>query len=387
MNFIQNLVTSRPTPKARSAYTNATASLIQTYPNQVSHLLFGTEEKEEKPFSYLLINLLLIDIRSSAPLLLEQLNQPQYPTTSRRLASAFDTISLFIGFLIRSLEDESFDSLIMPAESLLKLRRGISETMSVTIEYLRDRWDASVAGAMGLHPDVRASTVDTASGSHHALTWDSAKENADADPFILSAIRALSLWLREDENDLLLKEATGLTDMFMDLYQSTAADQLDFRSPVLVALEALVTLEDGREILLKHEGWKILAQDLASIIQKLGERETMTRGIDIVRVLLPVVETEKGGTTDAWMDLITTVAAWDISPDGSQDPVTEEFEVAALQLSCTVLERAPPGTRKRYIHSISAIAGIAGRLHKIIGENHPLKEQMDDVIHALDAVR
>lgn len=387
MNFIQNLVTSRPTPEARSAYTNATASLIQTYPDQVSHLLFGTEEKEEKPFSYLLINLLLIDIRSSAPLLLEQLNQPQYPKTSRRLASALDTISLFIGFLIRSLEDESFDSLIMPAESLLKLRRGISETMSVTIEYLRDRWDASVAGAMGLHPDVRASTVDTASGSHHALTWDSAKENADADPFILSAIRALSLWLREDENDLLRKEATGLTDMFMDLYQSTAADQLDFRSPVLVALEALVTLEDGREILLKHEGWKILAQDLASIMQKLGERETMTRGIDIVRVLLPVVETEKGGTTDAWMDLITTVAAWDISPDGSQDPVTEEFEVAALQLSCTVLERAPPGTRKRYIHSISAIAGIAGRLHKIIGENHPLKEQMDDVIHALDAVR
>ena len=380
-------MTSRPTLEARSAYTNAAASLLQAYPDQASHLMFKDEKKTDKPFSYLFVYLLLTDIRSSVPLLLEQLNQPQYPKTSRRLASAFDAISLFIGFLIRSLEDESLDTLIMPPDNLLKLRKNISETMSVSIEYLRDRWDASVAGAMGLHPDARANTIGTVTGSNYTLAWDSAKDNAEADPFILSVTRALSLWLREDENDLLRKEAIGLTDMFMDLYRSSSMDNLDFRSPILVALEALITLDDGREILLKNGGWTVLVQDLTSIMRDMTEHQNVARGIDIVRVLLPVVETEDGGTSEDWMNLITTAAAWGISPDNSQGALIEEFEVAVLQICCTILEKATQGMRKRYMHSIAAIAGIASQLHKVIGRDHPLREQMDDVLQALAAVR
>lgn len=384
---MRNLVTSRPTPEARAAYTNAAAALLQVYPEEAAKLLFTEDKNDEKPFGYLFVNLLLIDVRSSAPMLLEQLNSPEYPKTSRRLASAFDVISLFIAFLLRSLDEDG--DMAMTPDSLLKLRKGISETMSVTTEYLRDRWDASVAGAMGLHPDARTATTETSGGSRHALAWDSMKNNADEDPFTLSALRALGLWLREEENEMLRKEATGLMDMFMDLYRSSSSGNIDFRSPVLVALEGLVTLDKGRDIFLKQDGFKTLSQDLTAILQD-GSRSTSaqecTRGIDTIRVLLPVVEHERAGTTEDWMNLITTVAAWDI-PDQMGSSDVKEFAVAVLQLCCALLANANDGMRKRYTHSIGAICGIASRLEGSIEKGDPLREHMDDVLSTLASIR
>ncbi|KAK5989067.1 hypothetical protein PT974_10565 [Cladobotryum mycophilum] len=386
VNFIRNLVTSRPTPEARSAYTNAAASLLQAYPLTTSNLLFNIEKNEEKPFPYLLINLLLIDIRSSAPILLEQLNRPEYPNTSRRLASAFDVICIFIGHLVRSLEDESLDALIMSPDNLLKLRKGISETMSVTIEYLRDRWDATFAGAMGLHPDARTSTAETSTGSHHTLTWDSLENVADEDPFILSAVRALALWLREDENEMLRKEATGLTDMLMELYQGSSSEKLDFRSPTLVALEALVTFEKGRNLLLSHNGWQTLSKDLHEILQRNTEfitEEDASRGIEIVRVLLQVAEQTSTGTAEEWMDLVTKAAAWDVFRQQQPPPIVLELQVAVLQLCCALLINASNGMRHRYVHTHSALLGISEKLGRDIPQESFLHELIADVLVAL----
>ncbi|KAL3953526.1 hypothetical protein PCL_04289 [Purpureocillium lilacinum] len=386
---IKRLVTSRPAPQARSAYTNATAALLQAYPSSAPNLLFTDEKSDDKPFAYLLINLMLIDIRSSAPTLLEKLNSPDYPQMSRRLASAFDVICIFIGYLVQALEDDNLETFVMSPDSLLKLRKGISETMSVAIEYLRDRWDASVAGAMGLHPDARAGAAATSTGAHYTLAWDSVADTADSDPFILSAIRAVALWLREDENEQLRKEATGLIDMLMDLYRaSTESEKLDFRSPVLVALEALVTLDQGREILLRHDGWQILAKDLTNILQAKesagSTREAnATRGIEIVRILLQIAEQESTGTEEAWMDLITAVASWDASSTQGLRPVEQEFTVAVLQLCCTLLENARDGMRTRYKHSVSAISGIASQLSGSMGKETVLREEMEDVLVTL----
>ncbi|PTB36509.1 uncharacterized protein TrAFT101_010392 [Trichoderma asperellum] len=385
ISYIRNLVTSRPNSAARSAYTNAAASLLRVYPIAASELIFKAERSDEKPFSYLFVNLLLIDIRSSAPLLLEQLNKPGYSNLSRRLASAFDIICIFIGHLVRSLEDESLESLIMSPDNLLKLRKGISETMSVTIEYLRDRWDATYAGAMGLHPDARSGKAETSMGSRLTLTWDSLENLADEDPFILSAVRALALWLREDENDMLRKEATGLTDMFMDLYRGSSAEKLDFRSPTLVALEALVTFEKGRNILLQHDGWKTLSQDLSGILRQnasaISESET-SRGIEIVRVLLQVAE-ESNGTNEEWMNLITAVAAWDVFLQQEPSPLVLELQVAVLQLCCALLIKASPGMRKRFAHSVSALVGIATQLERGIPRDGLLREDIEDVLGVL----
>ncbi|KAL6694632.1 Neurochondrin domain-containing protein [Trichoderma pleuroticola] len=385
INFIRNLVTSRPNSAARSAYTNAAASLLRVYPKEASELIFKPKKSDENPLSYLFVNLLLIDVRSSAPVLLEQINKPEYPNTSRRLASAFDIICIFIGHLVRSLEDESLETLIMSPDNLLKLRKGISETMSVTIEYLRDRWDATFAGAMGLHPEARSGKAETSMGSRFTLTWDSLENIADEDPFILSAVRALAIWLREDENDMLRKEATGLTDMFMDLYRGSTTEKLDFRSPILVALEGLVTFDKGRHILLQNDGWKTLSKDLVEILQQDAStirEDEISRGIEIVRVLLQVAE-QSSDTAEEWMNLITAVAAWDVFRERQAHPLVLELQVAALQLCCALLIKANIGMRKRYTHSISALVGIATQLGRGISKDSFLREDIDDVLHVL----
>lgn len=329
---------------------------------------------------------MLIDIRSSAPTLLEQLNSPEYAKLSRRLASAFDVISIFIGHLVRCLEDESLETLIMSPENLLKLRKGISETMSVTTEYLRDRWDATFAGAMGLHPDARVSNTETASGSHRTLAWDSMAHTADEDPLILSAVRALALWLREDDNETLRGEATGLIDMLMELYQSSSSEKLDFRTATLVGMEALVTMQSGRELFLRNEGWKILSDDLKNLLESSTvDDANASRGIEIVRILLAVSEDESSGTSEEWMDLITAVAAWDISTKEAS-PLVQEFQVAVLQLCCTVLVRASPGMRNRYRQSIMAIGPIVTQVHGAIAEDSFLTEAINDVVDTMREV-
>ncbi|PHH62555.1 hypothetical protein CDD81_6941 [Ophiocordyceps australis] len=389
VGYIHNLVSSRPAPEARAAYTNATASLLQTYPSDAPSLLFADDKERGKPWGYLVVNLVLIDIRSSAPSLLEQLNGPQYADTSRRLASAFDIMSIFIGYLVRCLEDESLDALFMSPDNLLKLRNAMTDTMSVTIDYLRDRWDASVAGALGLHPDARTAKTETWTGSHRTLPWDSLTDSASNDALMLAALRALALWLREDDNDVLRKQASGLMDMLVHLYRQDGLAKLDFKSPVLVACEALVTIRQGREQFLANDGWQALSKDLTAVMQAcsgVNDQDSASRGTDMVRLLSYVVQEETGGVAEDWMDLVTHVAAWNLTPQASSPLAVQEFQVAVLQLCCTLLVKARLGMRTRYRHSISAIRGIASQLSSSIQSKGPVGDAMQHVQTTLDGL-
>ncbi len=217
---------------------------------------------DSKPFSYLLINLLLIDIRSSFPTLLANLNSAEYPSISQRLAAAFDVISSFIGFLVRSLDDKGGSEISISPDLLLKLRKDIAETMSLAIEYLRDRWDASIAGTSGLHPSARTGTAATSEGTRLTLTWESKKDSVNADPIILAGIRALAIWIREDENENLRNETAGLMDMLVELYKSSSEGALDFRYPILLALEGIIVTEEGLDAFLGQDGWQVVFEDL-----------------------------------------------------------------------------------------------------------------------------
>lgn len=360
------------------------------YPVESSRLLFSDDAKSEKPFSYLLINLSLVDLRASFPALLGQLNSPEYENSSRRLASAFDVVSAFIGFLVRILEDDDLNgplsSLMMAPDLLLKLRTSISETMSLAIEYLRDRWDASIAGAMGLHPDARVGPAKTSMGSHFTLAWDSKSDSANQDPLILAAIRALAIWLREDDNDTLRREAAGLGDMLMDLYKTSASGRLDFRLPVLVALEGIATVDEGVASLLENEGWEVLARDMLAILQAGPSEGEAARGIEIVRVLLPIAEGEQPGSREAWMAVVTAVAAWDV-PDAEPPPAVLEFQVAVLQLVTALLVNTHSSMQRRYVHSINAVVGIAERLEGRAGRDPGLLESLKDVESTLGSLQ
>ena len=257
--------------------------------------------------------MLLIDIRSTIPSLQENLNTAEYPKTSLRIAESFNIISNFIGYLVSSLDDDSDDetdsgnpksnnNLHLEPSQLLQLRTDISETMSLTIEHLRDRYDSSVAGAAGLHPSARIDT-DPLSSAPRTITWQSSITSMSEDPLTLSEIRALALWLREDDNDALRREAAGVMDLLLALF-SEADSGLEFCSPVLIALEGILEVPEGVEAFLGEEGWDILTSKLR---QELESEESIAadQGVEIVRVLLKVVESDvTGPSKEDWMKVV-----------------------------------------------------------------------------------
>jgi hypothetical protein len=376
---------------------------MRAYPLECPPLLFSdgqTPANDAKPFFYLFINLILIDLRSSYPSLLSMLNTPEYPAISGRLSSALDIILFFIGFLIRSLGDETNFSpfnLSMSPDLLLKVRKGIAETMSLTIEYLRDRWDASVAGAAGLHPSARYGTAATSEGTRLTLTWDSINEDVTNDTLIHASIRTLATYLREDENENLRKESAGLMDMLVELYQASTSSTVDFRHAVLRALEIILTTEEGIDGFLTQNGWEVLSQDLLSIISASGAAidsstdEYVERGQDLVRVLLVVVDSES--TTEpreSWMEIVKGTAS--MKPSTSKDQLTLDLQIAVLQLAGALLTSSSKGMQKRYVMYTTGMLGLATQLQK---EARKLKgqdkeevcEELNDVIMTLENLR
>lgn len=364
------------------------------YPADAAQLLFGSDgASDDKPFSYLFVTLVLTEIRAVAPRLLSLLNDPTYPTTAKRLGSAFDIVTHFIAYLLRAMDDMldgNKGASMMPAEFLLKLRTSLSETLSLAVEFLRDRWDASVAGAMGLHPEARPGAAEQWTG-YLPISWESSKDVVDNDPLILAMIRTLAIWLREDDNKLLRKEAAGLTDMFLDLYQASSAAKLDFRSPVLVALEGIVGETKGIDAFTTNGGWKILASDLIAILRSSSKEACSdadaSRGQEIVRVLMLYAESGDNGTEEDWMAIVTHVAAW-TPPDTPQSAAVLDFQAAALQLVTTLLVNANAGMRKRYVHSTRAIAHVAAQLRRQVdGGDDSLLDSLYDVASTLGHLR
>ena len=356
-----------------------------------SQAVFGVrdkdEKKDDKPESYIFVTVVLIDIRSTIPSLQEKLHSPEYSDISERIARAYDIIAAFIGFLVQSLEAMEGDSedegpsltfsAPMPVDLLMKLRANISEMMSLTIEHLRDRYDSSTAGAAGLHPSARI--PGKASSNPLPIAWDTSN-GISKDPLTLSQLRALSLWLRDEENDALRREASGIMDVLLALYRDTS-DQ-DFRYPVLLSLQGIIEIPESVETFLREEGWATLATDLENILSIPSEHE---RGIEIVRVLLAVVEADvTGPAKEVWMSLVELARQSIVHA-----PSTPHLElgVAISQLAVELMVRAPRNIRNRKREAVVELREHAeALLAKRDGVSGGVRDGMEEVVQGLDSL-
>ena len=356
-----------------------------------SQAVFGAKDKaektDEKPKYYIFVTVLLIDIRATIPSLQEKLHSAEYPDISERIARAYDIISAFIAFLVQSLEGLDSDnenegpdptfSAPMPVDLLMKLRANISEVMSLTIEHLRDRYDSSTAGAAGLHPSAR--TPSERSSNPLPIAWDTSN-GISKDPLTLSQLRALSLWLRDEESDALRREASGITDVLLALYRDTS-DQ-DFRYPVLLSLEGILEIPEGIEAFLREEGWVVLAADLDNILRTPAEHEV---GVEIVRVLLAVVEADvTGPAKEEWMSIVELARR---SVLHAPDATDLELGVAISQLAVELMVRAPRNIRNRRRDPVVELRKHAeGLLAKKDGVSGGVRDGLEEVVQGLNGL-
>ncbi|KAF2497753.1 DUF1941-domain-containing protein [Lophium mytilinum] len=345
------------------------------------------------PFSYLFTTFLLIDIRATIPSLLEILGTPTYPPTALRLATSYDVLGAFIGTLVALWDSPGAHNthiLDIPPTALLALRKSLAETASLTLEYLRDRFDAAIAGTSGLHSSAIAGAAD----AQKTLTWESPSIALADDPVVLAGSRVLALWLREDENTQLRTEAAGCMDVFLYLYAGSGGGgdggkgeggvRTEWRTHVLLALEGVVMVPAGVEAFLGQGGWGILVGDLQACMNTtsgvMGTREGGEGGgypyrvLSIIRVLLTVVESEEvGQTKESWLKYVSFLAALPVAAPaasktalpqglGMVDPL--EVWTAAGQLAVALVLKAPRGVQRKFKGDCNKICTTAAGLLK-----------------------
>ena len=368
-------------------------ALLMAYP--CASTIFGQETQSkddfEKPDSYLFITMLLIEIRSTFPSLHENLHSAEYEDTSIRLTRCYDLISAFISHLITSLENPSPSNKDkewtspLPLSLLLKLRTNISETISLTIEYLRDRYDASIAGAAGLHPSARAPSNPSNSGAETSLTplpiiWDTTAGIFD-DSLILSQLRTSSLWLRDEDNDALRREAANLTDFLLALYQHGGYDER--APPALIALEGTLQVPEGVEAFFEHDGWEILMNDLTRSISQPTKHGL---GVDIVNLLRMAIESDAAGPAkEEWMGVVRLALS---AMSQATNSSSLDLPIALSELAVDLLSRAPRGLRKRYSGEVFTLCSYINRMlsdHHDLGDEN--REDLEAVVGSLSSLK
>lgn len=359
------------TAKNREAAVSLAATSLHSFPLIFPSLLFGgarlaDSSDDSKPLSYLFVKLLIVDIRSSIPSLQTSVKSNDLHMLER-IAASYDILSAFVGFLIQLLGE--YPGLPTPPVQispslLLQLRADISEAMSLTIEFFRDRFNIFTS------QPINSNLIDSIPTPGMV---------AAKDPLTLSQLRTLALWLREDDNDALREEASSLIDVFLTLYLLDN-QSLEFRSPILIALEGILNVPEGVEAFLAADGWSVLTLDLQNILS-LSSGDTH-RGIEIVRILLTVAESDfVGPAKDDWMEIINFACS--DSSYASSDEL--ELKVSIAQLAVEVLTRAPRNLRRKWMGAANQLlATVMGILRREHLENS-VRDGAEEVVYALQS--
>lgn len=368
------------------------ATLLRLYREESSALLFKPSSpapsRDGEPFVYLYVKLLLVDIRATIPSLLGTRDSSTFADTCKRLSASYDITVGFIGYLLKTLDDDDVGgsnattSSLLPPDLMLRLRTDIAEAMSLTIEYIRDCYDAAVVGPTASQAYIEASPPSRQSATElPRLPWDFADNTSPDCHLVAAQVRALGLWLREDENEKLRREAVNVVDVLLSLYSSKTTN--DIRSPIVIALQGIVTVPEGVETFLDKDGWRVLFEDLKSTLGPSGATgEHVVRAIEIVRLLLAVAESETSNQfRNEWLEVVPLSTTGDM-PE-LMSPIELELRIGTWQLAVEVLSRAPVAARRKYVTEAQRMAELASGLSDGVEDDESLeglREVVDGIV-------
>lgn len=251
---------------------------------------------DQPPPSYLLLTTVHADIMATIPYLQESLGSGDYDTTSSRLVKEYDVISSFIGYLITGMDaNNGGDELSLPMlpDLLLKIQGKITDILNVTIEHLRDRYDACATSALGPRASAPSSHETISGGPPTAAEASGIMLD---DPVTLSQIQTLSLWLANEDDEGLREAAAGTMDVLKTVYQPVRAGNFlasrlsQARCCVLEALSGITQTTEGVKAFLREDWWTTLTKDLEELVGLiLSKGKEEARCITIINILVTVL--------------------------------------------------------------------------------------------------
>ncbi|GAP91157.2 putative duf1941 family protein [Rosellinia necatrix] len=350
--LIHNIASSKQTQDGRRAFTHCAAALLAAYPDQAPGPLFSDDPDAPKPIAYLFIKMIQVDILATLHILMEKLSTPEYPSLSRRIAAALDTMTSFVGFLIAAADDITVQQSLTP-DRIIKLHEDLVRTIGDVMEYLRDRWDGFLAGTRGIE-----STQASGRGIFE-------------DPITPAAVRFVATWLRDDDGESTRTQAGGLVELFAELYKMnlTSEDMPELRLPILAALEGVLQTSDGLEAfnntdLLQRGLYPDVRRILAGRDADLTTSDYM-RGSAIVQVFHILIEHDKNLRSHAGSaDILDLISKCDVRPiqgeATSLDRLRLDFQTDVLELAATLLSASgrdiTPALQQKIKHALGNIS-------------------------------
>ncbi|KAI8626833.1 DUF1941-domain-containing protein [Xylariaceae sp. FL1651] len=338
--LIHDMASSKQTVDGRRAYTHCAAALLGAYPEKAPRILFSDDPSSSKPIAYLFVKMLQVDIQSTIHILIPKLNTAEYLSISHRISAALDIMTSFVGFLIAAADDSSAWQSLSP-DRILKLHEDLVRTVGDVIEYLRDRWDAFLAGSRGIEL-VQALEM-----------------SVFEDPITPAAIRLIATWLRDDDGETLRLQAAGLVDMFAELYKMnmTSTDIAELRLPILAALEGILQTSNGHKAFESSGFWsRCLFPDLRVILASYYADLTIVdyvRGSAILHTFHAVMEYKESPHSNAVsMDLVQAIANLALPPiKGVANDLYRAslgFQTDAIELAITLSGNLPSDVQSSY---------------------------------------
>ena len=353
---------------------------------------------DQPPLSYLLLTIIHADIMATVPDPQESLHSDDYDTTSSRLVNGYDVISSFIGYLITGMDaNDGGDELSLPMlpDLLLKVQGKITDILNVTIEHLRERYDASAPGALGPHASAPSSKGSTFGGPSTAAE---ASGTMLDDPLTLSQIQTLSLWLANEEKESLRKAAAGIMDVLKTVYQPIGAGHFwatkHFQAQccVLEALSGITQTTEGVSTFLREDWWTTLTEDLEELVSfplSIGKQEA--RGITILNILVTVLHS--GATPppkEQWISGMLNISNELMKSADLQH--RWELAVGMCDLVVSLFERTTLDIRDRYhqpvMHLLNTIQHLLKNETSLKDEvNRQVRKDLENVVRDLGAMR
>lgn len=332
-DLLQRITYARPSREERRCCVSICNSILQVYP---ARLLFSQQNRApvpgtDKPYAFLFVQLVTIDIRASFSSLVESIGTPQYEESAMAQTGAINILAEYLMFLLTA---DDFGQIGLEPDALLRLRHDIGDTFSLGIEFLRDIWDNGSEAA--LLENAKPIDSETQEKSPAVLA------NQESDPVVTSMVRALSLWIRDDEG--LRKEAAGLTDVFLDLWDKSPQLSVDYRPWLVAAFHGIIEDKAGLRRFSEEAAWKRIWVDLKATYLSVTHADDAVRlAIDEATLLAAYVQNAVLGDS-SWVTELVDMLKVPVSHAG---PLLE-LEIALLSLaSACVLNLGVSDTQLR----------------------------------------
>ncbi|TGZ80951.1 DUF1941-domain-containing protein [Ascodesmis nigricans] len=278
-------------------------------------------DQKSRTSAFLFIQLVTIDLRAAYPKLAERLHSDEYDILSSEQSDRLDVLGKFLVFLLSL--DDLLETGVEP-DLILRLRGDMGESMVMTIEFLRDRWDDSNAELKG----------ETASRLQE-ITDSRSATRAQDDPLVTAGVQTLAIWLKEEDSHH--KEAAGITDIFLTLWGANGGQNTGFKHIILCALQALADEKEGRQQFLAHDGWTPLWNDIRPIYESLESRSSddIMFAIDTARLICDILRFETVGHVSWAQQVINLLDVKAQSDALALDDLALQLQISLLHLAST----------------------------------------------------